>query len=305
MKYDCTVVVVTYNSDLNKLYSTLLSIIKQKNISIQIVISDYGSFNFEKESLEKWFEKNSVLDYKIVTSEINTGTVKNVIRGVKAADAEIVKSISPGDLLYDEYVLYKIVSFMKKENLKLAFGKGAYYSQEDDNIRLYDFCNPKDLEPYKAKNKLKIQKNYLLYRDYVLGALFVTNKMLLLNYLAKIDGLVKYAEDCSVIMMIADGIEIGFLDEFLIWYEYGSGISTNGSKVWAERIRNDNNNCFKLLYNAGGPYKDVFAWHLGNRSLKTFWYKLQCKLHNKKVSLRKTNYIQEMDIEKLRKQLEV
>lgn len=30
MKYDCTVVVVTYNSDLNKLYSTLLSIIKQK-----------------------------------------------------------------------------------------------------------------------------------------------------------------------------------------------------------------------------------------------------------------------------------
>ena len=152
---------------------------------------------------------------------------------------------------------------------------------------------------------MKIQKNYLLYRDYVLGALFVTNKMLLLNYLAKIDGLVKYAEDCSVIMMIADGIEIGFLDEFLIWYEYGSGISTNGSKVWAERIRNDNNNCFKLLYNAGGPYKDVFAWHLGNRSLKTFWYKLQCKLHNKKVSLRKTNYIQEMDIEKLRKQLEV
>ena len=31
MKYDCTVVVVTYNSDLNKLYSTLLSIIKQKS----------------------------------------------------------------------------------------------------------------------------------------------------------------------------------------------------------------------------------------------------------------------------------
>lgn len=66
MKYDCTVVVVTYNSDLNKLYSTLLSIIKQKNISIQIVISDDGSFNFEKESLEKWFEKNSVLDYKLL-----------------------------------------------------------------------------------------------------------------------------------------------------------------------------------------------------------------------------------------------
>ena len=305
MQYDCTVVVGTYNSDLRKLHITLLSIIKQRNIYLQIVVSDDGSSNFAKESLEKWFENNSVRDYKIVTSKVNTGTVKNVIRGVRAADAEMVKLISPGDLLYDEYVLYKMVSFMKKENLKLAFGKGAYYSQENDNIRLYDFCNPKDLEPYKARNKLKIQKNYLLYRDYVLGALFITNKMLLLNYLAKIDGLVKYAEDCSVIMMIADGIEIGFLDEFLIWYEYRSGISTNGSNIWAERIRNDNKNCFNLLYNAGGAYKDVFAWHLGNRSLKTFWYKLQCKLHNKKVSLRKTSYIQEVDIEKLRKQLEV
>ena len=305
MKYDCTVVVGTYNSDLRKLHITLLSIIKQKNIYLQIVVSDDGSSNFEKESLEKWFEKNSVRDYKIVISKVNTGTVKNVIRGVRASDAELVKLISPGDLLYDEYVLYKMVSFMKKENLKLAFGKGAYYSQENDNIRLYDFCNPKDLEPYKARNKLKIQKNYLLYRDYVLGALFIINKMLLLNYLTKIDGLVKYAEDCSVIMMIADGIEIGFLDEFLVWYEYGSGISTNGSNIWAERIRNDNKNCFNLLYNAGGAYKDVFAWHLGNRSLKTFWYKLQCKLHYKKVSLRKTSYIQEVDIEKLRKQLEV
>ena len=305
MQYDCTVVVGTYNSDLRKLHITLLSIIKQRNIYLQIVVSDDGSSNFAKESLEKWFENNSVRDYKIVTSKVNTGTVKNVIRGVRAADAEMVKLISPGDLLYDEYVLYKMVSFMKKENLKLAFGKGAYYSQENDNIRLYDFCNPKDLEPYKARNKLKIQKNYLLYRDYVLGALFITNKMLLLNYLAKIDGLVKYAEDCSVIMMIANGIEIGFLDEFLIWYEYRSGISTNGSNIWAERIRNDNKNCFNLLYNAGGAYKDVFAWHLGNRSLKTFWYKLQCKLHNKKVSLRKTSYIQEVDIEKLRKQLEV
>ena len=305
MRYDCTVVVGTYNSDLSKLYNTLLSIIKQKNIYLQIVVSDDGSSNFEKELLEKWFEKNLVRDYKIVTSKVNTGTVKNVIRGVKAADAGIIKLISLGDLLYDEHALYKMVSFMKKENLKLAFGKGAYYSHEDDNIRLYDFWNPKDLEPYKARNKLKIQKNYLLYRDYVLGALFVTDKTLLLNYLTKIDGLVKYAEDCSVIMMIADGIEIGFFDEFLIWYEYGSGISTNGSKVWEERIRNDNNNCFKLLYNAGGAYKDVFAWHLGNRNLKTFWYKLQCKLHNKKVSWRKTNYIQQIDIEKLKKQLEI
>lgn len=305
MKYDCTVVVVTYNSDLNKLYSTLLSIIKQKNISIQIVVSDDGSLNFEKESLEKWFEKNSAHDYKIIASEINTGIVKNVIRGVKASDAKFVKLISPGDLLYDEFILYKIISFMENDDLKLAFGKGAYYSRENNNIKLYNLSNPKDLEPYKTRNKSKIQKNYLLYRDYVLGASFVTDKTLLLNYLAKIDGLVKYAEDCTFIMMIADGIEIGFFDEFLIWYEYGSGISTNGSKVWAEWIRNDNTNCFKLLYNAGGAYKDVFAWHLGNRSLKTFWYKLQCKLHNKKISLKKINYIHGLDVEKLRKQLKI
>ena len=42
-KYDVSIIVATYNPDLNKLMSTLLSIIIQKGIKFEIIVTDDGS----------------------------------------------------------------------------------------------------------------------------------------------------------------------------------------------------------------------------------------------------------------------
>ena len=57
MKTDVSVVVLTYNSDMEKLFGTLRSAICQKQIRFDIVISDDGSDNFDKERLSDFFLK--------------------------------------------------------------------------------------------------------------------------------------------------------------------------------------------------------------------------------------------------------
>ena len=53
---DVSVIIVTYNSDWEKLRLTLLSTVKQRNISIQIIITDDGS--------EETFDENIVQLFK-------------------------------------------------------------------------------------------------------------------------------------------------------------------------------------------------------------------------------------------------
>ena len=44
-KYDISVIIVTYNPKWEKLRTTILSILFQKNINIEIIVSDDGSKN--------------------------------------------------------------------------------------------------------------------------------------------------------------------------------------------------------------------------------------------------------------------
>lgn len=110
--------------------------------------------------------------------------------------------------------------------------------------------NPIDYEPYIKNDEMKIRFNYLVRHDYILGANFVTKRELQLNYLLKIENYVKYAEDCSFIWMIAAGCRVKYINIPFIWYEYGTGISTQGSDKWEKILYEDNRSAYKLIYNA-------------------------------------------------------
>ena len=49
------------------------------------------------------------------------------------------------------------------------------------------------------------------------------------------------------IMMLADGIEIGFWNDNFIWYEFGTGISTEASEAWKQRLMQDVGTCFAAI----------------------------------------------------------
>jgi len=262
--YKYSIVISMYNPDWDQLLLTLNSAISQKNIDFEIVICDDGSENnFEKE-LKNYFEAKSFADYKLVMNPVNGGTVKNVISGFTVASGEYVKDISPGDYFYDDLVMSKFDEVIKESDADIYFGNAVFYYDEKENgpsknrVLFPDKHNPIDYRPYIKDNRKRIKYNYLVKHDYVLGAVFVTKRELQLEYLRKIENHVKYAEDCSFIWMIAAGCTIRYIDIPFIWYEYGSGISTQGSDKWKKILNDDNRNAYKLMLDANDIKKWVY-----------------------------------------------
>lgn len=306
--YDFSVIVCTYNSDIDKLFKTLKSIIWQENCSFEIIITDDGSNVFNVAEIEQWFKVNKFKDYTIIANKQNRGTLKNHLEGVKKASGKYIKGSSPGDFLYDRYTLCKYKNFIENNNYLVVFGRAAYYSFEDGNINIYEKSNPNDLEPYINKNKQVIFKNYLYYRDYILGSALIVERNILLKYLLLIQNEIIYAEDCSYILMVADGIDIGFLDEFIIWYEYGTGISTSGSKYYSEKIWQDNLKCFEILVRRHPELSDTYDYLLRKKYIRTFYLRYENRIHDQYIKIRnklfKNKTLKTLDISKLKNILE-
>lgn len=297
---DISVVVVSYNPDYYKLFRTLYSIINQKDINFEIIVADDGSKDFQKGRIEKWFGKIEFTDYKIICNKENKGTVCNALSGSKVAQGRYIKQLSPGDFLYDDTVLNRLVSHLLNNDISLCFGKVISYKLDlsSENIELVNFCAPKDLKPYKRHNKKGIQKNYLIYRDYANGMAFVGKTELIKKYLQKLVGYVKYAEDCIFILMVADGVELFYWEEYIIWYEHGSGISTSQSNIWEKRIYNDNKECFKIIKNEIPKWRKAYEINF-EKSMLYYFYKLKRKLKYK-MSFTTENH-KNIDLFKLKK----
>lgn len=274
-----SIIVLTYNPNYKKLFQTLNSIVYQKKCNFEIIIADDGTNDFDSNLIIEWFRNKSFNNYKIIHNEENFGTVKNAYKALLNANGKYVKLISPGDFLYDNNSLYEVVSYMKRKCCDIIFGKAIYYNiQSDGKIELINKSNPLNIKPYLEENMKKIKKSYLIYKDYILGAAFICDKNLLLKYIEKIVDVVKYAEDCSIILMIADNIEIKYWDNYLIWYECNTGISTSNNPIWSKRIKEDNKKCFELIIDKYPELRNIFDLHYGKKTCKQIIFKVKNRL---------------------------
>lgn len=244
---DVTVVVLTYNPVFEKLLYTLYSIINQKGVSFDIVIADDGSRIFEKERLISWFSSHGFDRYSLILNPHNEGTMKNAFSAWNAAKGRYIKQLSPGDCLYEENSLAKCLSHIESSGSTLVFGAPAGYSITDEGIVLSDSQCPRDLGPYYGGDGELIKQNYIQKFDYVNGMAFMCRRDVLLTYGEKLLNRVKYAEDCTYVLMVADGVKISFMNDYVIWYEIGTGISAGNNKIWVKRLAKDNRECFKII----------------------------------------------------------
>ncbi|SCN23724.1 putative glycosyl transferase [Clostridium sp. N3C] len=245
-----SVIVCTYNSDYSKLIKTIDTILCQKNINLEVIITDDGSEVNHFDELREYFFRNNFEAFKLTKNSQNEGTVKNCLNGLKIASGEYVKFISPGDFFYDEHTFEKLYEFLHNGNYKVAFGKAVYYSVDDkNNVSIHNYGSPRNTKCYEAQNYDFdiVKKSILIYKDWISGAILIMKKEVALHYLQLISGKITYAEDLSVGLIVADNIKIGFWDDYLIWYEYGSGISTSNSEKWQARLNKDQDELWKIL----------------------------------------------------------
>lgn len=237
---DVSVVIVTYNSEWKNLKRTLLSALKQKKISMQIVIADDGSKKTYKEEIKNIMKLYNFNEYIVLDNEINRGTVLNIANAMKFVTGKFTKTIAPGDCFFDEYVLYNWINYMLANESVVSFGDAVYYSY-NGKLNLYETKeSPVNRSLYKT-GKYSSQQfvDYVIANDTILGAAQMMKTDVLNEYLQIIKNKIIYAEDYMIRIMMYDGIRVIYYPGIVIWYEYGTGISTSKNSKWEKLLHKD------------------------------------------------------------------
>ena len=245
VKYDVTIAVLTYNPNYEKLMLTLNSILNQKNINYEILISDDGSQVPLNKEIINFFKTNNFQNYRIVSYNENCGTVYNCINVAKNAYGKYLFLTSPGDMLYDDYAISKVFNFAEKKKSKICFGNAIYYNYIDNNVNIVNTTlKPKHLSLYKNEKLYFLTKLDFFLNDGILGASYFRKTEIALLYFEKIYNFnSKYVEDTtSSLCALLDNIKIDYFDCNLLWYEYGLGVSTGSNSKWKKILENDYNN---------------------------------------------------------------
>ena len=241
--YDVTVLVAIYEPIWEKLHATLQSVLKQKNIKIQIVVTDDGSNNKCFMHVKDFFDACGFQDYFFVENKENKGTVANIISGLRVSKGEYIKLISPGDLLYDELTMKKWLDFAAADHLDITFSAAVFYRRNDeDGFQIVRHKqNPNNIKAFvKPLSHIDRVINYLLLEDGISGATLMLRKKVLEHYLSLLNGRVIYAEDFFLRLAVLERVDIKYYPVPGIWYEYGDGgISTTPNSLWQERMRID------------------------------------------------------------------
>lgn len=241
-KLDFSVIVCCYNPDFNELKKTINSILNQKQVNYEIIIADDGSKNEYKDKLTNYIKLINKEDYfKFSFLEENSGTVKNILKALELCDGQYIKLLSPADYLYDDLSLYEYLIAFKKGNYDLVFSDAVYYYDSqilDTNVYSYNE------KVFKTKN---LKKYYCKYGGYFLGATIAMKKNVQIEMLKRIENKVIYIEDNPVVtMLLMENYKVYGISKPLIWYEYGTGIST--SKNVSKRFLDDFERVNDFLY---------------------------------------------------------
>lgn len=255
-KYEVSVIVLTYNQRLEAILLTLESIIRQKDIHFEVVISDDGSECFEQEQIQNYFKSRGFMDYKFLVHEKNVGTMKNYRDALRKASGFYEKSISPGDCLAYDRCLADWVEHIQQTEADICSGDTIYYQRQGDSfVPVIEVARPQHPEIYQKRgNRQKLY--YLLFQDLFLGATVLGKRDLVLAYVEKMTDLIMYAEDNIYRVMSYDGIQFAYLPRTLVYYEWGTGVSTAGNSTYAKRLKEDWDNTSAYIYNI--PSRGMF-----------------------------------------------
>jgi glycosyltransferase involved in cell wall biosynthesis len=239
---DISVIVLTYNPDLNDLKRTLRSVMLQDGVSFEIVIADDGSKKNLSQEIVEFFERNRFTDYQLALNEENHGTVINVLSGVNASRGKYIKLISPGDYLYDADSLKIMFDCAEKNNVPLVFGDILFFDSNSEKFSVIRRsalpCITKCYEEgsYDAD---AVRRNNLIVYDNIHGVSTLVLKTAFEKYLRMIEGKVRYCEDHCYRLMAYDGAKMIYCRRPVAMYGFGFGISTGTNDKWAQRLLDD------------------------------------------------------------------
>lgn len=239
--YDFSVIVLCYNPKLDSLIQTITSVIKQENVTFEIIICDDGSKIEYEDKIKDWISLNKInIPIKYIFKKNNQGTIINYLNGINVAKGKYIKPISPGDYLFNNNTLELYKKTFENTECEIVFSDAVYYF-ENKIIEKRQY--PKSRQIFKSDKLLEL---YCIYGYFFLGATLCSKKIILMKYLNLVKEKIFFLEDYSmVVMALLDGVKIVGIEKPCIWYEYGNGISTNQNGNI--RIVKDSNTMLQIL----------------------------------------------------------
>ena len=266
-----SVIVITYEPDINKLIATLKSIVHQKNISYEIIVSDDGSKRVNIDNVESTVYEvvPEGIPIRFIKNLENRGTVLNIYSACQYVSGEYIKVISPGDLLYDDVVLSNFYAYAKRNSQhSFFFGRPAYYSN-DGSLEIYEVSTPLYPEIFNSKSQ-RIHNLALIHGHGPVGASYFHKAEDYKKYIGLVANHVKFTEDYTTsFLYLLDNGKLSFLDRKVVWYEYGLGISTGNTDKWKKIYEDD---CKELYKIAKREYEDniYLEFRFGNKKKRFF-----------------------------------
>ena len=243
---EVSIIICTYNPVFSKLISTIEAAVGQKNVKFEIIISDDGSDKDYFELIDKYFERISFKNYQLIKNECNVGTVKNALNAIRKANGEYIFMDSPGDIIFDEYVISDFYRFSKERNADICFGNYVPYYIKDDKLCYSNYLKPKYPNIYYSS--YKNYKASFFTIEYILGASYFRSRKFLLDSLEFIKDYARFAEDTPTsIYALAQHKPINYYNRSIVWYEYGCGVSTSGDSNWGKRLFQDFISSYKAI----------------------------------------------------------
>jgi len=247
--YGISIIVMIYNQPYTSVFSTLNSVIHQDFDDFEIIVADDCSKENPQEAVEEYFSKAGFTNYKIIVNSSNVGTVRNILGALEIADGTYIKTIGSGDLLYSSDTLRKLYEFSQLRDIDLAFGKVKTFSLEEGHVTTRPFNAPTKPEMYvNSQDHEVLFKQQVIWGDWIPGGSLFFRRDYLKDYLSMLatDYQVRYCEDfASTLVLLAEPID--YFDEYIIWYEWGVGISNDGSAATRRKMYKDHSNFYAEL----------------------------------------------------------
>ena len=150
---------------------------------------------------------------------------------------------------------------MEKTRAEVLFGDMVYYNENE----IYHLKTPMVDEIYRIGNRKKILKYQMFYYEYISGAAVFYEENRLRQGLELILDHVIYAEDAMLQLFAVQGVRIVHFPRFVMWYEYGTGLSTQVSAGPSERLKKDFYRFYQRLF-------PLYPKDPAVRRIYRFWY---------------------------------
>lgn len=229
-----TVISLSYNS--NDLIRSINSVLYQSYPSIEYIIIDDGSTDFNQRIISEYVTANksdSIIKFTVLINERNMGTVYTLNRAIKISSGKYIFNLGGDDRFHDNNVIADWVDFFNRTGAIVSTARMAVYRNGE-----YLWKQPSEEQIEEIKSFTSEQLfNSIAACNYIFGCCTARSRNCIEKY-GLFDESYRYIEDHSMnLHLLRNGVKFFFFDRVVVDYSTG-GISspTKHNKLFEQDV---------------------------------------------------------------------